>query len=378
MRRTGLSDLPLHEGKAPPWLIRRMIKLSNAILEILIDEYGTFELLKRLSDPFWFQAFSCVLGYDWHSSGTTTVTTGVLKTVINKSDKFKLFVAGGKGATSLKTPTELQMLKQRFGFNDDEISYFIKVSKLVAKVDNTLLQDGFNLYHHSLIIDEEGHWAVIQQGMDPYLHYARRYHWLSDRKIDFVNEPHTGIISNLKRDIVLDLTSRKSSETRKNILELIQDSPRELEYALLKIQDPHQSRLIEISNIDRRVIEAIKLNKIPYLKMPRKINWNAIKQAYRLSISQFEDFILIKGVGPALIRSLALVSMLIWGTPISWKDPVKYSFAHGGKDGVPYPVDLKRMERTASILEGAITQAKLGYKDKLFALKRLKNMLKIA
>ncbi|MEQ9716460.1 MAG: DUF763 domain-containing protein [Candidatus Asgardarchaeum sp.] len=376
MRRTGLSDLPLHEGKAPPWLIRRMIKLSNAILEILIDEYGTFELLKRLSDPFWFQAFSCVLGYDWHSSGTTTVTMGVLKTVINKSDKFKLFVAGGKGATSLKTPTELQMLKQRFGFNDDEISYFIQVSKLFAKVDNTLLQEGFNLYHNSLIIEEEGRWAVIQQGMDPYLHYARRYHWLSDRKIDFVNEPHTGIISNLKRDIVLDLTSRKSSETRKNILELIQDSPRELEYALLRIQDPHQSRLIGISNIDRRVIEAIKLNKIPYLKMPRKINWNALKQAYRLSISQFEDFILIKGVGPALVRSLALVSMLIWGTPISWKDPVKYSFAHGGKDGVPYPVDLKRMERTASILEGAITQAKLGYKDKLFALKRLKNMLK--
>ncbi|MGQ4832476.1 MAG: DUF763 domain-containing protein [Candidatus Asgardarchaeia archaeon] len=374
MKRTGYSDLPLHRGHAPPWLVKRMIKLATAIVKIIVDEFGTHEFLNRLANPFWFQAFSCVLGYDWHSSGTTTVTTGVLKIVLNKNNDIGLFVAGGKGSTSLKTPNELKVLVNRFEFSDDEVLNFVKLSRLIAKVDSAVLQDGFNLYHHTFIIDKERNWVVIQQGMDLNSRFARRYHWKSSPYLNIINEPHEGIATEIQRDFVLDLTARKSSETRKAILDLINDNLRDLEIAFLKLKDPSQKLLIDDLPNTAYLNKLVDISRIPYLKMPRKINWSVIKQAKRLSISDFKDLLILEGFGPALLRSLALVSHIIWGTSISWIDPAKFSFAHGGKDGVPYPVDIKLMEQTYSVLEDAIQKAKIGKKEKIYAIKRLNHV----
>ena len=369
MKRTSIGILPLHPGRAPHWLITRMTKLARAIFDIIIDEYGPLEVLKRLSDTFWFQSLSCVLGYDWHSSGTTTVTMGVLKTVFDP-ERDGIAVVGGKGVTSRKAPQEIEAVGEIFGFGENKVKKLQRASRLVAKVDNAAVQDGFQLYHHSMVISETGEWAVIQQGMCPLSKEARRYHWVSVGLSSFVNEPHTAIVSNITRNKVLDMTAKKSEECRKVSLDLVKDGPKKLQKLFLIVaKDPKQKTLFDF----KQPRNSIK--KVPVLIMPRRIDWKAVKKAYELQPRKYEDLLLIRGLGPGAIRALALISEIIWGAPPSWKDPVKFSFAHGGKDGVPYPVNLKRMEKNAQILEEALKMAKIGEKERINALKRLRMIL---
>ncbi|MHA1835759.1 MAG: DUF763 domain-containing protein, partial [Candidatus Odinarchaeia archaeon] len=332
MKRTGLTILPLHGGKAPAWLISKMIKLADAIFEVLLDQYNPDEILKRLSDPFWFQALSCVLGFDWHSSGTTTVTIGVLKSVL-KPEKHGLAVVGGKGAAARNALTEIENLAEILDFKSENLEIFKKASRLTAKVDNAAIQDGFQIYHHSMILTGDK-WVVIQQGLEPEMGVARRYHWLSDKVESFVEEPHSSIISDTKKDVVLDMTSKESDSCRDISVDLVKDNPKHLRKYFRILKDSNQKTLFSDNLVTKPV---------PVLKMPRRIDWAALEQAYELQPSNYEELLLIKGFGPGLIRALALISELIWSKPPSWRDPIKFSFAHGGKDGVPYPVNTRRM-----------------------------------
>ena len=346
MEKTGIADLPLHYGKAPAWLYKRMVRLADAISAIIIEEYGGEKLLELLSNPYWFQSFSCVLGYDWHSSGTTTVTCACLKEAL---EKHGIKAAGGKGMAK-KT---IEEIKEKAGELGDKISY---ASRMTAKVDSAALQDGYGLYHHVIIFDDAGRWVVIQQGMNKENRYARRYHWIWKIK-NFVEEPHAGIIG--KKGIALNMTDRNSEDARKVSVEISKEKPAWVYKQFMKIKTckPYQSTLE---------------GKMLALKMPEKINWNALKEAYEIQPRNFEEMLAIKGVGASTIRALAYISDIIYGCPLSWNDPVKYSFAVGGKDGVPYPVDRRAMDESTDILIHSLEDAKIGKREKIEAIKKLK------
>ncbi len=335
-------DLPLHYGNSPRWLFKRMTRLAAAITEVVVNEYGNEELLKRLSEPYWFQSFACVLGFDWHSSGTTTVTMAALKEALRKSELGEeIFVCGGKGKASLKTPEEIKQRAEQAGLSDDKIEELIKSSKLGAKVDSAALQDGFQLYHHSFVFTNKGRWAIIQQGMNNESGYARRYHWLSSPQLDFVNEPHAAIVCD-KLVKPLNMVAREAEEVRKCCVDVVNDGSREL----IHFSMPRE-----------------------YPKL--KPNLEALKQAYEQQPKSYEELLLIKGIGPQTVRALALIANLIYGSQLCWRDPCKFAFAHGGKDGWPYPVNKKRYDRSIAILREAVQQAKLERKERLDAMKRL-------
>ena len=371
MERTGIADLPLHPGRAPKWLFERMVKLSRAICEVLLYEYGEDELFRRLSDPFWFQAFSCVLGFDWHSSGCTTVTCGALKEAVDP-EMHGFAVVGGKGKTSLRTLDEIEEIANIFSLSTDKVERLKYSSKMAAKVDNAALQDGHQLYHHVMFFSEEGKWAVIQQGMDINSKYARRYHWLSDNIKNFVTEPHNAIVGNVRYERVLDMTSKKSGEAQKVSLDLVRDSVSSLKRDWAELIRPSYQK-----SLDEWLDEENKkpLKPIDFLRMPRDINWSAIKKAYEFQPINYEEFLSIKGIGPSTVRALALISDLIYGAKPSWKDPVKYSFAVGGKDGVPFPVDRKAMDESVDVLKKCIEDAKIGNREKLKNLERLQSFI---
>jgi len=352
--RTGFADLPLHYGTCPRWLFERMVKLSRAVSEIIIHEYGKDEFLIRISDPFFFQSFACAIGFDWHSSGSSTTTLGALKTA-NLED-FGISVLGGKGKASRKTPKEIEKLSEIFSLSTTEIERLKYASKMSAKVDNTVLQDGFNLYHHSFIVSKDGKWATIQQGMRPDIQYARRYHWLSKKVKSFVNEPHLAICCDVKGNRVLNMTAKESEEARKASVDLVKDNPIHLRKYFLSPTKSH--RLFK------------------YLHMPSQHeielkNYKPLTQAYELQPKNYEELIATKGIGPKTVRALALLSQLIFGAELSWKDPCKFSFAHGGKDGYPYPVNRKTYDSSIQILSDAIKNAQLGNREEIEAIKRL-------
>ncbi len=363
--RTGIANLPLHPGKCPAWLFKRMRLLSREICNIVIHEYGSNELLKRLSDPYWFQAFGNVLGFDWHSSGLTTTVCGALKESVNSLD-CGVRVTGGKGKTSNKTPLELEKVGDEFSFSSKKIESLVYSSKLSAKVDNSLVQDGYGLYHHVFFVNEKGRWCVIQQGLNSNTKYARRYHWLSFDVKSFVNEPHSAICSDHKEKNVLDLTSKRSTDTREISLDLINDNPEHL-----------RKYLKSGGQLDLDLF----LNKVKVLNMPScheirdmgRINFKTLQKAYEYQPKSYEELVSLKGMGPKTIRALALISELIYGSESSWQDPCKYSFAHGGKDGIPYPVDRVNYDRSINLLRETIKQAKFDRKEKIFALRRLRN-----
>lgn len=350
-------DLPLHPGKAPHWLTSRMRRLAKEIFSILIFEYGTTKTLKRLSNPLWFQSLSCALAYDWHSSGTTTVVCAVLKSVLSP-EVHGIGVVGGKGKYSRKALEELEHLADEMGLDSTRLKY---ISKMTAKVDNTCLQDSYNLYHHSMFVSEKKAWSVIQQGMNPQTRYARRYQWFETR--DFVEEPHQGIVGKREK-VVMDLTSKSSRECRKTSLDLVRENPRKLKTLFKSMRREDQKSLKEWMP---------DLSPKDYIfKMPERVNWKAVKNAYELQPENFEGFLEVQGVGPATIRGLALVSELIFGDAPSYSDPVKFSFAYGGKDGVPFEVDRRAMDESTEILKDAIQNASLEKQEKLDAIRRLK------
>ncbi len=368
MQKTGVTNLPLHYGKAPRWLFKRMVALSKGISEIIIYDYGTDEFLRRLSDPFWFQALCCVLGYDWHSSGTTTVTCGALKEAIN-TEELGITLCGGKGNASRNTLTDIQTCGEKFNFSTSVIDRFQYCSRMAAKVDNTAIQDGHTLYHHVFIVSENKNWAVIQQGMNNDTHYARRYHWLSEQVQNFVCEPNTTIVGNNRQDGVLDMTAKQSSSTQEISVDLVNDNPFHLQCDWAELTRPENQKTLDCW------IQPHQAKKPPsYLHMPQHINWQKMRAIYDIHPTTYEEFLSIQGVGPNIVRALALISDLIYGEKPSWEDPIRYTFAHGGKDGVPHPVDLPAYATSIEMLKDAIAQAHIGHREKLSALKRLRNV----
>lgn len=354
MYKTGTANLPLHGGKAPQWLFRRMQALSRTILELMVLELGRQEVIRRLSDPFWFQALGCVLGFDWHSSGVTTTVTGAIKEGLKGLEKeLGVFIAGGKGRRALQTPDDIIQYAEKIGFNPNPL---IHASRLSAKVDSVAIQDGFALYHHTIFFTSEGHWCVIQQGMNEEVRMARRYHWLSLNLKSFVEEPHNAVCCDI-RTKTLNFTVRESAALRKATVEISKEKPEKVMQNILKIKELN---LPLRHNIILNDIKAENLHKV-------------LLQTYKKQPSDFDTLLLTKGLGAKTLRALALTAEIIYGTPLCFKDPARYSFAHGGKDGTPYPVNRETYDRTIEIMRKAIEEAKIGRDEKKNALKRLLN-----
>jgi len=366
--KTGTAELGLRFGKAPSWLTAKMTDLARTILKIMIDDFGREEVLGRLADPFWFQALANTLAYDWDSSGTTTVVCGVLKNALEDED-LGIALAGGKGKTSRRTPEELLKIGERFGFSNERIESLRYASRMSAKVDNAAIQDGYQLYHHSFIVSEDGRWAVIQQGMNTNIRMARRYHWLSDTVDRFTVEPHEGIVGFKAENRVLDMTARGSEECRRSSVDLVNDGQKKLMKLFKSYRVRGQSSLTQwVPNFE----EEKETTMYVYAARP---NWKALERAYEIQPRDYEELLNIRGIGPATVRGLAMVSDLLYGSKTSWKDPVKYTFAFGGKDGIPFPVERKAMEEAIEILEAAVYQSKLGQDSKIQTIRRLKRLV---
>ena len=362
MKRVGIAELPLHHGHAPRWLFSRMVKLGREMVRIIIIEQGADEFLKKLSSPLWFQAFSCVLGFDWHSSGTTTVTMGALKEAL-KDEELGIKIVGGKGIVARKTLEEIEKACDSLNLHSSTVSRLKYASRMAAKVDNVVLQDGFKLYHHSFILSEDGKWAVIQQGLNENARYARRYHWLSTKLSSFVEEPHNAIVSDIKKKVVLDMTAKESEEARKVCVDIAQEGGKRVKRLVAEVsREKEQATLNKWLGKERPAV----------LFMPRRINWRVMDDIYDIKPRNYEELVSIKGVGANIVRALALISEVIYEKPVSISDPVKYTYAHGGKDGVPYPVDRKTYDKSISILRQIVEEARIGNKEKLRALARLK------
>jgi hypothetical protein len=366
-RKTGSADLRLHSGYAPDWLVSRMVKLAEGIFTVVVDEFGVSEVLARLSDPLFFQACSNVLGYDWDSSGATTVTCGVLKTVFN-SLNLGLKAAGGKGRRSRETLSEIVEIGDDLRLSTGQIERLQYASRMTAKVDSAAIQAGYQIYHHTIFIAENGEWAVVQQGMNVDSKSARRYHWLSNHVKSFVVEPHEGIVGQLAHKDVLNMTSRDSEGSRRVCVDLAKEGPKHVERLYSSIRGSDQMSLAKWvkRNLGPEYIAHYKI-------VPKRMEWKALKKAYEIQPKNYEKLLAIKGVGPSTVRGLALISELIYGEPPSWRDPVKYSFCVGGKDGVPFPVDKVVYDEIISILKNAVEQAKVGDKERINAIKRLSN-----
>ncbi len=346
--------LPLHTGKVPAWLFKRMVELAREITEIIVYDFGTKKFLELISDPIWFQAFSNVLGFDWHSSGSTTSTIYALKRGLEGFEEIKVF--GGKGKDALRTPEEIRKSEI------EEKERYIDISRTVAKVDNVLLQDGYQLYIHSIFIDSKGNWAVVQQGMNTKERYARRYHWNALDLKDFFEEPHSNILGFKREYWVLDLTSRKSRENRKSMYELAFEDPEKIERELKGIR--------EMLKGQKTLFEEIKLPREHFVEIPRSVK-KKLELIQKINPENFKELIMIKGVGPETIRALSLISYLIYGNPVSFEDPLVFSFAHGGKDGFPFFVKRKVYDKSIKILEGIIQDLKVGKREKLEMMKKI-------
>ncbi len=349
MKRSGTADLPLHGGRVPRWLSERMTKLGGAIMESIAMEYGRSEVISRLSDPAWFQSLGCVLGMDWHSSGITTSVMGALKAAINPiSHDLGIYVCGGRGKHSRKTPDELRSIADKTGLNGDEL---VRSSRLSAKVDNTAIQDGFQIYLHSFILTKEGEWAVIQQGMNNQTGYARRYHWHSAQLKSYTETPHAYVYGR-NQGSILNLTSTAAKATKSGILEIARANPDRMLAEIKKIRLPSHH---EVRNKD---VDLKRLGSVLVL-------------AQKSPTHEFEELLLIEGLGPRTLQSLVLVSEVIHGTPSRFNDPARFSFAHGGKDGHPFPVPTKTYDESISVLRDAIEKARLGHHDKSKAIQSL-------
>lgn len=353
-RRTGTADLPLHTGRAPAWLFDRMKQLARAIVETIVADRGPAAVLEKLSDPHWFQAFGCVLGFDWHSSGVTTTVCGALKEgLAGREADTGIHVAGGKGKASRKTPQELIEIGARTGLDGEKLAY---TSRMTAKVDSAAVQDGFDLYHHCCFVADGGDWAIVQQGMRDSDGSARRYHWLGSRVDDFVNEPHAAVASDAQSQTVLNLVAAESDATRTASTQFAAEEP--------------QRAAKEIA----RAI-TLELPRRHWVDIERDINPRHLKTVllgtYEAAPADFEALLAVKGVGPATLRALSLISELLYGAPASTRDPARYSFAHGGKDGFPFPVDRTTYDGSIDYLRDALGRARIGNADRLNALRRL-------
>jgi hypothetical protein len=349
MKRSGTADLPLHGGRVPPWLATRMAELGSAIAENIVLSYGTSELLTRLSDPFWFQAFGCVMGMDWHSSGITTSVMGALKRGLNpRFSDLGITVCGGRGRHSIHTPDELRSFGMKTGLDGDLLA---RTSRLTARVDNNAVDDGFQLYLHSFVITQSGEWAVVQQGMNPANKTARRYHWHSATVRDFVSDPHTAIVGK-SQGTILNLADSRALTARETILSIAKEpTERSLQQGRRLVMPAHHD--IRAKDIDLKRLGAV------------------LAVAHEQELRDFASLLLVEGLGPRTLQSLALIAEVVHGAPSRFSDPARFSFAHGGKDGHPFPVPLKTYDESLAILRRSLADARLGDTTKIDAFKRL-------
>lgn len=408
-RNSGHADLPLHPGTVPRWLADRMMVLGTLITESLVENFGPEEVLVRLSDPLWFQSFGAVMGMDWHSSGITTSVMYALKRGLNpRAKELGIYVCGGRGKYSRMTPDELLEIAGREGLSGDEL---VRNSKLVAKVDNNAVQDGFQLYQHNFILTRNGSWAVVQQGMNGAEKKARRYHWCSTNLRSFVEEPHTGVVGD-NRGKILNLTDSKANKARSSILEMSREEPERMLNEISQIGKPASQIILMQGGESLPLAPTSSVatpssgghpHNAPELPQQQELfpelsiqteekgrslvlptHHEVCKQdvdlkrlggvlaiAYNNQPQDFESLLLTPGLGPRTLQSLALVSEVIYGTPSRFTDPARFSFAHGGKDGHPFPVPLKIYDESIRILRDSIEKSKLGYKDKSDCIRRL-------
>jgi hypothetical protein len=349
MRRSGTADLPLHGGRVPQWLAERMTLLGTAIVEHIVISYGPGEFLTRLSDPFWFQALGAVMGMDWHSSGITTSVMGALKRGLNpRFDDLGLTVCGGRGRHSIKTPDELRGFGGRTGLNGDELA---RVSRLTARVDNNAVADGFQLYLHSFVVHRDGEWAVVQQGMNAAGRVARRYHWHSAAVRDFVSDPHTAIVG----------------EPQGTILNLVDGRAKEARDALVAIaREPVEKALGEARRLVMPARHSVRATDVDLKRLGA-----VLAIAHEQELRDFASLLLVEGLGPRTLQSLALVAEVVHGAPARFSDPARFAFAHGGKDGHPFPVPLKTYDGTIGVLRRALDAARVGETEKVEGFRRL-------
>lgn len=372
--RTGIATVPLDYGRCPRWLFERMKRLGRGIAISIVEEFGPEEFLKRLSDPVWFQSLGCVLGFDWNSSGLTVTTLGALKVgIFDIQDRLGVYVCGGK-RVSRETPKEIEAYGISRGFNF--APNLIYASKMAAKTDSALIQDKYQIYQHNFLFTKSGNWAVIQQGMNTENQTARRYHWLSStlqqikNKPDFIEEPHSGIISGAKVK-PLNLTAKESNENRDISVGLVREEPKKFlkDLNLIQTKKAKNLTLMELPN------KEFYWHPVAEEKFDLKRLGKTIFTANTENPKNFEQLLALKGVGPKTIRALSLVSELIYGTKPSYKDPARYSFAHGGKDGTPYFPKPEEMDLTIQLLDKGIQMSKISLSEKNKAQKRLKSAI---
>ena len=396
IKRSGYADLPLHTGTVPKWLADRMMALGTLIVEALVMRYGKKEVLVRLSDPLWFQSLGAVLGMDWHSSGITTSVMYALKRGLNRRAKdLGIVVCGGRGKYSRRTPDELKILADMTGMDGNKL---INCSKLAAKVDGTAVQDGFQLYQHNFILSDEGDWTVVQQGMNVQEKKARRYHWSSEKLRSFVEEPHTGVTGE-NQGLILNLTDLNAKTTRNKILSLSNERP---DRVLREVEKMGKGDFLQLDLFDDE-LSINNSSKSPVPLTPKNNEWQGaqilirtdrnlvmpshhevraedvdlkrlgavLATAYESENKNFESLLLTPGLGPRTLQSLTLVSEVIYGTPARFTDPARFSFAHGGKDGHPFPVTTKIYDESIRVLGESIEASRMGYSDKSECLRRL-------
>ena len=336
MKRSGVADLPLHGGHVPQWLAQRMTALGTAITEAIVLDYGTSAFLSRLSDPFWFQALGAVMGMDWHSSGVTTSVMGALKRgLASRAGELGIYICGGRGRFSRNTPNELRAVAYRKGFDGEAL---VRTSRLTARVDNNAIADGFQIYLHSFVVAADGQWAVVQQGLNDRTGMARRYHWHSASVRDFVTEPHTAIVG-AHQGTVINLVDAQAKPAQRAMLQIASGRPERTlaEMRHLKMPAHHDVRA---QDVDLKRLGAV------------------LTVAYDRGLHNFAELLLLEKLGPRTLQSLALVAEVIHGAPTRFNDPARFSFAHGGKDGHPFPVPLKTYDQTLNFLRNALDRAK--------------------
>ena len=343
MKRSGIADLPLHGGRVPVWLAERMARLGTAIVEHIVLAYGVSEFLTRISDPFWFQALGCVMGMDWHSSGITTSVMGALKRGINpRFSDLGIAICGGRGRHSVRTPDELRNFGGQTGLDGEELA---RTSRLAARVDNNAIADGFQLYLHSFVIARSAEWAVVQQGMNPASRLARRYHWHSATVRDFTCEPHSAIVGQ-NQGTILNLVDARASQAQSALLEITRQSVDTSVSEIRKLTMPAHHD-VRAEDVDLKRLGAV------------------LAVAHERELRDFSSLLLVEGLGPRTLQSLALVAEVINGAPTRFSDPARFSFAHGGKDGHPFPVPLKTYDETLGVLRRSLEAARIGNQEKM-------------
>jgi uncharacterized protein len=349
MKRSGTADLPLHGGHVPLWLAERMTRLGTAIAEQVLVYYGVNGFLSRLSDPFWFQALGCVMGMDWHSSGITTSVMGSRKRGLNpRAQELGVYVCGGRGRHSRKTPDELRGIAAQTGLSGDEL---VRTSRLTARVDNNAIVDGFQIYLHTFIVSASGEWAIVQQGMNEQSGMARRYHWHSATVRDFTSEPHAGIVGE-PQGMITNLVDARAKVAQQAMLEIVEQLPETTLHEAQKLVMPAH-HAVRPENVDLKRLGAV------------------LAVAYEREFRDFASLLLLEQLGPRTLQSLALIAEVVHGAPTRFSDPARFSFAHGGKDGHPFPVPLKTYDDSLSVLRRSLEAARIGHSDKMDGFRRL-------